>query len=70
MPRNPDTPGPLTEGVDYVVEGGLLVFTSHYLLKRGYCCQNGCRNCPYGFTIAKPHDRGRADDLARSADTP
>lgn len=21
-----------------------------YLLHRGYCCGNGCRNCPYGFT--------------------
>lgn len=20
-----------------------------YLLDRGYCCENGCRNCPYGF---------------------
>lgn len=20
-----------------------------YLLHRGYCCENGCRNCPYGF---------------------
>ena len=20
-----------------------------FLLTRGYCCQNGCRNCPYGF---------------------
>ena len=20
-----------------------------YLLHRGYCCKNGCRNCPYGF---------------------
>lgn len=19
-----------------------------YLLARGYCCSNGCRNCPYG----------------------
>ncbi len=20
-----------------------------FLLNRGYCCENGCRNCPYGF---------------------
>lgn len=25
------------------------VFTEFYLLERGYCCQNGCRHCPYGF---------------------
>jgi diphthamide synthase (EF-2-diphthine--ammonia ligase) len=23
--------------------------TREYLLSRGYCCENGCRNCPYGF---------------------
>jgi len=23
--------------------------TREYLLDRGYCCENGCRNCPYGF---------------------
>jgi hypothetical protein len=27
-------------------EGAL---TREYLLWRGTCCQNGCRNCPYGF---------------------
>jgi hypothetical protein len=42
-------PEPLVEGVDYTIEGGFWVFTAHYLLKRGYCCQSGCRNCPYGF---------------------
>jgi hypothetical protein len=39
----------LVEGVDYYIENGLYVFTEHYLLKRGYCCQSGCRHCPYGF---------------------
>lgn len=28
---------------------GYIVFTEKYLLKRGYCCQNGCKHCPYGF---------------------
>ena len=27
---------------------GLFVMTSAYLLDRGYCCDNGCRHCPYG----------------------
>ncbi|OWY23828.1 hypothetical protein C7N43_39100 [Sphingobacteriales bacterium UPWRP_1] len=41
---------PLTEGIDYYIDDfGRWVFTHHYLLKRGYCCQNGCRHCPYGF---------------------
>lgn len=36
-----------TEGVDYYFENGLMVLTAHFLLKRGYCCGNGCRHCPY-----------------------
>ncbi|GAB4036055.1 hypothetical protein GCM10028809_46870 [Spirosoma gilvum] len=32
----------------YTLEG-YLVFTASYHLKRGYCCRNGCRHCPYGF---------------------
>jgi hypothetical protein len=41
------------EGLDYYFEDGLFVLTEHYLLKRGYCCQNGCRHCPYGFDREK-----------------
>lgn len=33
----------------YFSEEGYLVFTEQYHLKRGYCCQSGCRHCPYGF---------------------
>ena len=39
--------GVLQENHDYVLDGGLMVFTSSYLKRRGYCCDNGCRNCPY-----------------------
>ncbi|MFD2513126.1 DUF5522 domain-containing protein [Pontibacter locisalis] len=40
----------LTEGEDfYFNEHGLMVLTAKYLLKRGYCCKNACKNCPYGF---------------------
>ena len=39
--------GILREGHDYVFDGGLMVFTASYLKRRGYCCDNGCRNCPY-----------------------
>ena len=38
----------LREGLDYYVENGLLVFTAEFLRKRGYCCESGCRHCPYG----------------------
>lgn len=26
---------------------GLFVLTSGYLRDRGYCCERGCRHCPY-----------------------
>jgi hypothetical protein len=32
---------------DFYYDNGLLVFTAAYHLKRGYCCGNGCRHCPY-----------------------
>lgn len=37
----------LIEGVDYYFENGLMVLTARFLLKRGYCCGNKCRHCPY-----------------------
>lgn len=40
-------PGRLREGEDYYLEGGFLVFTEAYHIKRGYCCGSGCRHCPY-----------------------
>ncbi len=32
---------------DYYLENGNMVFTKHYHLKRGHCCNSGCRHCPY-----------------------
>ncbi|MBI3540729.1 MAG: hypothetical protein HY073_01065 [Deltaproteobacteria bacterium] len=47
---NKITPENLKEGIDfYYDENGLMVLTADYLFKRGYCCESGCRNCPYGF---------------------
>ncbi len=37
------------KNIDFYVEDGNLVFTETYLKKRGYCCESGCRHCPYGF---------------------
>ena len=31
----------------YHTPEGYVVFTEKYLLKRGYCCGSGCKNCPY-----------------------
>ena len=39
----------MIENEDYYInENGLWVLTSEYHLKRGYCCENGCKHCPYG----------------------
>ncbi len=41
---------------DFYHENGFVVFTEKFLLKRGFCCQSGCRHCPYGFNkIADPN---------------
>lgn len=39
----------LQEGLDYYIENGLFVFTEVFLLRRGYCCESGCRHCPYQY---------------------
>ncbi|MGB3466523.1 MAG: DUF5522 domain-containing protein [Cyclobacteriaceae bacterium] len=39
--------GKAVKGIDYYLEDGRWVFTSWSHLKRGYCCGNGCRHCPY-----------------------
>lgn len=42
-----DCIGVKKEIMDYYIENGFKVFTEEYHLKRGYCCKNGCRHCPY-----------------------
>jgi len=39
--------GELIEHIDYTIDAGNYVFSAWYHLKRGTCCGNGCRNCPY-----------------------
>ena len=38
---------PLVEGKDFYWEGAAMVFTARFHLRRGYCCESGCRHCPY-----------------------
>ena len=33
---------------DFYLEGATVVFTEQFHLRRGYCCGNGCRHCPFG----------------------
>lgn len=42
----------LEPGDYYYSEEGFIVFTEQYHLKRGYCCQSGCKHCPYGYDKA------------------
>ncbi len=48
----------LEDGDYYLEESGLMVFTEQYHVKRGYCCKNKCRHCPwdYGRMRAEKND--------------
>jgi hypothetical protein len=48
----------LVENEDYYLENGLMVLTARYLLRRGYCCKQGCRHCPYEEA---PNDSNQQD---------
>lgn len=40
----------LAEGEDYYFnEEGYIVLTEQFHLKKGNCCGNGCKHCPYDF---------------------
>ena len=34
---------------DFYYENSFKVMTEEYHLKRGYCCKNNCRHCPYEY---------------------
>jgi len=46
-------------GIDYYIENDMFVLTRDYHVKRGRCCGNGCKHCPFepvhekGNTIIK-----------------
>lgn len=44
-----DSFGELQEGIHYSMEDNMVVFTELYHIAKGYCCENNCRNCAYGF---------------------
>ncbi|HEX8688501.1 MAG TPA: DUF5522 domain-containing protein [Pyrinomonadaceae bacterium] len=43
MGTSKDEGGPV-EGEDFYREGAYVVFTARYHLRRGYCCESGCRH--------------------------
>lgn len=40
----------LKEGEDfYYNDQGYMVLTEKFHLKKGFCCGNGCKHCPYQY---------------------
>jgi hypothetical protein len=48
-PPPEDRTAPIPEPGEFYYDGPYIVFTEAYHLRRGWCCQSGCRHCPYGF---------------------
>lgn len=48
----------VADGRDFYTDPdtGLMVMTRLYLQRRGYCCGNVCRHCPYGDDVAAQVD--------------
>ncbi|WP_423128468.1 DUF5522 domain-containing protein [Gaoshiqia sp. Z1-71] len=58
----PDGYDRFEEGEDYYLSPeGYRVMTESYLVKRGYCCSNGCKHCPYEPKARKGNRTLRAD---------
>ncbi len=51
--KNAQAPAPKVLPGDFYFDGGLMVFTAAYHRRRGYCCDSGCRHCPYSTTKQK-----------------
>ena len=47
---------PLVEGEDYYLDNGLMVLTARYHMRRGHCCEQGCRHCPFGDLLKRNTD--------------
>lgn len=54
----------LIEGEDfYYNEQGFIVLTEKYHLKKGYCCGNGCKHCPYQYeSVPEPRRTALLND--------
>lgn len=58
----------LEAGTDYYFdEDGYIVLTEKYHLKRGHCCGNGCRHCPYDYENVPDQARSRILSLKQNA---
>ena len=41
----------------YYSDEGYIVFTEKYHLKRGYCCDNNCKHCPFKKNKKKMNEK-------------
>lgn len=54
----------MIEGEDfYFNEQGLMVLTEKYHLKRGQCCGNGCKHCPFDYVNVDDNRRKELLDI-------
>lgn len=54
----------MEEGIDfYFNKDGFMVMTEAYHLKRGTCCKNRCKHCPWAY--GKDKERKTAPGLPK-----
>jgi len=41
----------------YLSPDGYIIFTEKYHLRKGYCCNNNCKHCPYKEDKKKLYDK-------------
>lgn len=46
---------------EFYMENGKFVLTERYHLRRGHCCGNGCRHCPFDHEAVPLKTRGLKD---------
>ncbi len=56
----------LIKDVDYYIENNLFIMTEHFHEKRGFCCGNGCRHCPFTPKHIKNNVNLKGDDSKKN----
>ena len=51
------------------IAGGFVALRKEFLLQRGYCCGNGCVNCPYDYKAVPEPRRSRLLEQRKQKDT-
>jgi hypothetical protein len=49
---------------------GYVVLTEVFHLRRGQCCGNGCRHCPFGHAKVSPERRAQVEPPTVSSQDP